>query len=137
MKPPPHTVFSSTDSSILMEIAIQNPLIGGTGVNMARVMLNLEIYDELLSGARIRNTATENISNVIFEVYPVPSHQLLKIKTNANTENARLLIHALDGRRLRDVNFQQQIDISDLNEGLYFLTLKSADKISTVKFVKN
>ncbi|MBK9638252.1 MAG: T9SS type A sorting domain-containing protein [Bacteroidetes bacterium] len=131
------TVFSSSDSSILMEIAIQNPLIGGTGVTMARVMLNLEIYNELLSGERIRNTSTENTSDIKFEVYPVPSHQLLKIKTNANTQNAHLMIHALDGRLLREVNFQPQIDISDLNEGFYLLTLVSIDKTSTVKFVKN
>ena len=70
MKPPPHTVFSSSDSSILLEIAIQNPLVGGPGILMARVLLNLEIYDAPLSGARIRNVPSAVASEILFEVFP-------------------------------------------------------------------
>ncbi|MBK7965064.1 MAG: T9SS type A sorting domain-containing protein [Bacteroidetes bacterium] len=137
MKPPPHTVFSSSDSSILLEIAIQNPLVGGPGILMARVLLNLEIYDAPLSGARIRNVPSAVASEILFEVFPIPTHQLLSIRTNANTENAHLQIHAIDGRMLRNLKYQPQIDIASLSVGVYFLTLKSESESVTVKFVKN
>lgn len=131
------TVFSSSDSSILQEIAYLNPIVGGPGVIMARVLLNLEIYDEPMSGARIRNEFTENASEILFEVFPIPTHQLLSIRTNTNTENAHLLIHSIDGRMLRNFKYQSQIDITSLSDGVYFLTLKSENIFTTVKFLKN
>ena len=86
--------------------------------------------------ATIRAEESKVASEILFEVFPIPTHQLLSIRTNANTENAHLIIHSVDGRILGEFNYQHQIDIANLSEGVYFLTMKSENKNLTVKFVK-
>lgn len=93
----------------------------------------------------ITNTATTQIDtpmsiedqyNQQLIVYPNPAKNILFIEGNSAT-NAIYFIYDLLGKQIKTGNTQSnQINLSDLNQGMYFLKMKNEEKVSTVKFVK-
>jgi len=64
--------FSSSDSSTLLNIAIQNPLINGDAVYSARVMLNIN-PDDYNNSNRMSESDTEEEPVSKNTVYPNPN----------------------------------------------------------------
>jgi hypothetical protein len=70
-------------------------------------------------------------------VYPNPAQDIIKINTTAN---ARISIYTLTGAMISTVNSLsagvQSVDISNLPNGNYIVTLKSNGQISHQKLIK-
>ena len=68
--------FTSSDSATLMNIAIQNPLPGGSGVYGARVMLDLPIdYFGTTNSERLANEGNSvGDSSSAIKIYPNPNN---------------------------------------------------------------
>ncbi len=91
-----------------------------------------DISHQSLSGETLLKTQEQVI-------FPNPAFSYIEIRTSL--ENATtLVVTDLTGRKVKSINFKtnyQRIDISDLDNGTYQLSIYSEDKmLSTAKFVK-
>ncbi len=79
--------------------------------------------------------ADKNIS-----VYPNPANDKLFIKINSSYQSAKITYSITDiyGSLISEnrINAVESIDISNLSEGIYFITIKDETTISTNRFIK-
>jgi hypothetical protein len=102
----------------------------GTG-NYESTKSNIVSSEELTSLALIEK------SN--FEIYPNPAINALYVKTNGGNE-IKISILSTDGKVIQSNRYQNEnieIDISDLNRGIYILRFENQDNLISKKFVKN
>jgi hypothetical protein len=91
----------------------------------------------------IKNTSINNVNLVSnsLKVYPSPAHAELNVSIeNINQLPAQLAIVDMLGREvitqtITSKNFNEQINISQLNNGVYFLNMSNANGMQTVKFM--
>ena len=85
-------------------------------------------------------TSTAIVEHKPFEVYPNPVGNVLNIKS-ADSKTKSVSIIGLDGKELMLISQpenQQNIDVRQLPEGLYFIKITDAGgNIYTAKFFKN
>lgn len=107
----------------------------------------LRIFDKVLSTSEIAALYTpapvnSGINNILeeskFRIYPNPSkgNMQLDYEMAVNNELANVTIYDLDGRELlsnRKVLPQENIDISNLSKGLYFVYIKYNEQTITKK----
>jgi hypothetical protein len=102
----------------------------GTG-NYASTKSNIVSSEELTSLALIEK------SN--FEIYPNPASNTLFVDTNGGNE-IKISILSADGKVIQSSRYQNEkieIDISDLNTGIYILRFENQEILISRKFVKN
>jgi hypothetical protein len=102
----------------------------GTG-NYESTKSNIVSSEELTSLALIEK------SN--FEIYPNLANNALYVKTNGGNE-IKISILSTDGKVIQSNRYQNEnieIDISDLNTGIYILRFENQDNLISKKFVKN
>ncbi len=82
----------------------------------------------------------KNGTNTNFVIYPNPTTEKLFIKTNNESvsQNVNFVIYDLSGRTVltNQLNISENIDVSELNEGIYFIQISNNKNTSTHKFVK-
>jgi hypothetical protein len=99
------------------------------------------IFDNIrISGNGSTGVALVTASENDFQMYPNPVNQFLKISKTIS-ENSIIAITDISGKNLRtflpaEVNPEKQIDISELNAGIYFLKMTNNNSFSVKKFVK-
>ena len=71
-----------------------------------------------------------------FDIYPNPTSNVLNISNRNNIEINTISISDLNGRVIRNANSGTSINVSDLNAGVYFVTIETAEGKSTKKFIK-
>ena len=79
-----------------------------------------------------------NVNQILFNVYPNPADNHVIVSVNSQMNSAAITITDSSGRvvyQLTDANLSGHlnIDISDLSQGLYQITLLSSDNLSSVK----
>ena len=94
--------------------------------------------DSTVNMAGIQQRA--NNSTQIY-VYPNPAKDILNVelKMQNGLQNTSLQITDMLGNTVKQVSIsgnQFSINVADLSEGVYFIQVKSADKIYTNKFIK-
>ncbi len=98
----------------------------------------------ILGPHRINDITTEitesAVGKIHFEVYPNPSSDIINIVLNdILNSHVSLIISDAGGRIIREIqieNVTNSIGISDIDNGLYFITLKTGDNKITTKFIK-
>ena len=75
-----------------------------------------------------------------FSVYPNPSNGNLTIKTNLPIEKASITVSDLNGRIVHQLNADvlenQSLDLSELQSGMYILTIKNESYNYSQKIIK-
>jgi hypothetical protein len=71
-----------------------------------------------------------------FSIYPNPVTNILNISNPNNFEIKNLSIIDINGRVVKNQSDLSQINVSDLNAGVYFVTIESTDGKTTKKFIK-
>jgi hypothetical protein len=83
-------------------------------------------------------TGIEEANNsTLFEVYPNPVRSVLSIKSVVG-ENIRVCLSDASGRIIRSLNFSsgiQNIDMTAVSPGIYFITCSASKGISTFKII--
>jgi len=85
-------------------------------------------------GVSVMTSANGINQNLLFTdnilVYPNPTYDQFIVETNS-ADKMTIQLFDLNGRLLfvKSVNGKEKIDIANLNEGVYTLTIKSTDKI--------
>jgi uncharacterized repeat protein (TIGR03803 family) len=104
------------------------------GVNNQGVIFSL---CGVLSGVK-----QESLSNEKINIYPNPASNVLHIKTleyvgETDVKIADLLGNQVKFRKLENGKEEKQIDIDDLRDGIYFVTVKTSNEIFTQKIIIN
>ena len=72
-----------------------------------------------------------------FSVYPNPVKDVLSISNSINAEINAVIVTDINGRTVKQFNSNvSQINISDLNAGVYFVNINSNEGSTTKKIVK-
>lgn len=87
------------------------------------------------------NLATESFFSQNYSVYPNPANDVLNITNKTGMTINTATITDLNGRVVKELNVNGvsnvQINIADLNSGVYFLNLNSNKGVATSKVIKN
>jgi hypothetical protein len=79
---------------------------------------------------------TEN-NTILLSVFPNPATNQLNIAVEGNSKPAGMTITDINGRTVRSFEaFTNQIDISNLNSGTYFISITTMNGISKTMFIK-
>jgi hypothetical protein len=74
-------------------------------------------------------------------VYPNPVNNILNITNNAGLQINKTVITDINGRTVKTLNHdgvsELQINISDLNAGIYFMNIETNEGTATKKIIKN
>ncbi|MFL5764616.1 MAG: T9SS type A sorting domain-containing protein [Bacteroidia bacterium] len=117
-----------------------------SGGNLASVSLLKERIDSLhqkfssgitACGCSSTTGIATHQSTAEFSIYPNPANDHIIVKHSGN--NATAAIYDATGKLLKYVELQaggQQVDISELPDGLYFITLSDGKKLSSARFIK-
>lgn len=80
----------------------------------------------------------DNYENYL--IYPNPVNEYLHISNSKLNSETKLSITDLFGKQvLKEINWlsDQSIDVSELSQGVYYLTIEDNSKTSTIRFIKN
>jgi hypothetical protein len=87
----------------------------------------------------ILTTNLSTISNLIsnINIYPNPTENFLNISNPNNVEIKNISVVDINGRIVKNQSDSlSQINVSDLNAGVYFVTIEAAEGKTTKKFIK-
>ena len=68
-------------------------------------------------------------------LFPNPTTGLIYLK--GISPDSRLTLFSMDGKQFETIKFSKKIDLNSLNNGVYFLRIKSNNKLKTIKIIKN
>ncbi|OSZ82696.1 hypothetical protein CAP35_05385 [Chitinophagaceae bacterium IBVUCB1] len=87
----------------------------------------------------VNTTSVNNVASkkYDFSIAPNPANDVLNIMSNAQLNNSTITITDVAGRTVKQVrNNGTQINIGDLNSGMYFLRIENGDSFGVQRFVK-
>lgn len=128
--------------------------IAGTGEVTFYGAFNITNNNNIASGDAIKLSTLivqENVSASLndivskpeaWNIYPNPSENIICLVNEDNSRLISLSIMDINGKLINtliaeDISNNQNIDISDLQKGVYILTIASENGISTKRFIKN
>ena len=93
----------------------------------------VSIDDILITGT----LSSEDFNNTLISVYPNPATTILNITNSNNFDIKNISVTDINGRVVKNqVGALTQINVSDLNAGVYFVTIEAAEGKTTKKFIK-
>jgi len=131
--------LSSQDSSLLLNIAYQNPLNSGQAVYIARNLMNLYIIDSLVNTSSSKfmanglSEADLNYKSYI-RTFPNPADDYLNISIGGDYRgDINYYIYSVDGRLINNgklINKQlNRVELSEFSKGIYLLEIKNNNKL--------
>jgi len=81
--------------------------------------------------------AVNDVSRNEYNIYPIPANDVLNIE--GLSTNSRLSIYSISGKELRQIEATHStisLNISDIEQGVYFLRISAKDKSDVLKFIK-
>ena len=81
------------------------------------------------------SNTNETDTNLIVTLYPNPSTESVTISSNIDWDNMQLIDVA--GRKVLDKPYSSQLEITDINPGIYFLKLSNVELESVTKLIKH
>lgn len=99
------------------------------------------LFDNLVTRASNTNTLLSSTQFVggdnSFVIYPNPTKDLLNISNPNNFDIKNISVADINGRVVKNqAGSLTQINVSDLNAGVYFVTIEAAEGKTTKKFIK-
>ena len=135
--PAPHVYSASGYYSIQLTVA--NTLCSDSvfvnyfvsRMSGAAAMHTIKVVSKNGSGSGVQNLSNEAIS-----IFPNPTNDVLNFKFN-NQENLSVKIYSINGQKVKDaVTVANQVNISELPNGMYFVELNINGKSIHQKFIK-
>lgn len=95
---------------------------------------------KIFSTSALKSTDKESINveptiNNNVRIFPNPVENILNIA--GITENVKIEIYNVDGRKVLEAQSEKDIDVSGLKAGIYFTKIYVNSGITTLKFKKN
>lgn len=107
----------------------------------ANTLASVGLYDNLIVRASNADTLLSieetTIADNSFAIYPNPTSNVLNISNTNNYEIKNISVVDINGRVVKNESgAMTQINVSDLNAGVYFVTIEAAEGKTTKKFIK-
>ena len=94
---------------------------------------SVSVDDVLISGT----LSSDDFSLSSISLYPNPTTSVLNISNNNNLDIKNISVVDVNGRTVKNqAGSLTQINVSDLNAGVYFVTIEAAEGKTTKKFIK-
>jgi hypothetical protein len=117
----------ATDCKLAFRYYVTNG--GPTGANGNAIWIDALTINRVL--------ATDSFFKSNFAVSPNPASDVLNIANNSTSTITSIQITDMNGRTVKEVNgMVEQINISELNAGVYFLKINSNQGTGTSKIIK-
>jgi hypothetical protein len=120
---------------------VYNAALSNSTISTKDTLENYIMFTQTFS--EIPFCPTANISDedrTYFTVYPNPASDYIKISFEENILKAKLLLHDIFGRRMETIFISDKsefsIDVNNLVNEIYFITIESDNFRQTVPFVK-
>lgn len=85
--------------------------------------------------------STSDFTSSKFSVYPNPANNVVSITNSANIQISKVAITDINGRTVKSLTLngvtESQINISDLNAGVYFMNIDTNEGTATKKMIKS
>ena len=82
--------------------------------------------------------ANDNFEKTNFSIYPNPANDKIFIQNNDDSSVENVAVFDISGKKILEQNNNfTSINIQNLETGIYFLQIKSDNKTSQIKFIKN
>ena len=107
-------------------------------------------YTTALSGNATLSLARETVSASLqgeVQVFPNPASNYITLSYVSNkTGNSKVVLYSIDGRKVLEadnglcdagIKYEKKIDVSKLNNGIYFVQLRNPDKTTYKKIIIN
>ena len=137
--------FSTEDTATLMNIALQNPFFAGDAVYTARVLLFMDVDDDMGNSDRRRlyiNPPKDEQVQPDFKIYPNPNSGTMQLSYTLNAnENGFVTITNLLGENIAMYKLVSgatllNINESELESGIYFYQVyKNNQKVYSDKII--
>ncbi|UOK41675.1 MULTISPECIES: T9SS type A sorting domain-containing protein [Flavobacterium] len=105
-------------------------------VTMDNFVVRASATDTLLG-----TEAFSSVESSKFTVYPNPVNDIVKISNGENLQINKVAITDINGRTVKTLDFngvtETQINVSDLNSGIYFMSIDTNEGTATQKIIKN
>ncbi len=72
-----------------------------------------------------------------YNIYPIPANDVLNVE--GLSPNSQLTVYAISGKEMRQIEATHStisLNISDIEQGVYFLRISAKDKTDVLKFIK-
>ncbi|ESU24819.1 hypothetical protein FEDK69T_03720 [Flavobacterium enshiense DK69] len=87
------------------------------------------------------NLSTDSFVSSKFSVYPNPVNNVVTVTNDANVQINKVAVTDVNGRTVKTLEFngvtETQINVSDLNSGIYFMSIDTNEGTATKKIIKN
>ncbi len=115
-------------------VASQAAVLGNTNRD---INAGVELWNFFSAHTLCNNTVAveEQVTQPVVNIYPNPATLMLHLSIS-EIENFKVKIVNYLGHTVLTTNNQTQIDVSNLKNGLYFITVEQGKNILTKKFVK-
>lgn len=118
--------YFSVDQPIYAMTSYADSVVWGVG-DSGYVVVN--VPPAMLSVNEINNTDLE------ISVYPNPCFDEISVKSSEKAEKG--YVYNMSGQKILELDLNsEKIDVSSLNQGVYFLSLQFSDFYETIRFVK-
>ena len=122
-----HTATFTAPTSGIYYFGIHN--------NTPQASIETFLFLDSISLTTNLSTISNLISNI--NIYPNPTENFLNISNPNNVEIKSISVVDINGRIVKNQsNSLSQINVSDLNAGVYFVTIEAAEGKTTKKFIK-
>ena len=85
-------------------------------------------------------TGVKEISQEKFEIYPNPTSGQFTVNFNAQLNPTIISVRSITGQLMKEINVlgnpQQNFDLSELDNGIYFISIPTKDGIASKKIIK-
>jgi endoglucanase len=98
-----------------------------------------EFFNWDITGVEVLSTKSFEDSTEKFKLFPNPAQNFITIDSLLD-EKVSITIYDLNGREIMKkdvVGIQKNIDISQIQEGVYFMKITGLEKTETIQFIKN
>lgn len=122
----------------IREIAINNGIIyfSGNGIDVKGEMLGQELFK--ITDHTSARESSEWRKQVVKAIYPNPMNNLLTVETE-KPDHYSFEVKSLNGQLLFSKEMEgttHQFDLSSFQNGIYFITIRSRDFVTTRKIIK-
>jgi hypothetical protein len=125
--------FNSNVDTDTLFTGTNNPFFADAGTAYYYID-SVSLYDSLDYALMTNIKKLED--EIKLNVYPNPTTDILKITYNSNSKTGlQIKITDVVGREIKQMEYEEEIDISDLEKGIYFLSLYQNGQLLVTKII--
>ena len=123
--------FNSNTNTDTLNSGTTNPIPFDNGMSYYYID-SVSLYDSLDYALMTNIKKLED--EIKLNVYPNPTTDILKITYNSNSKTGlQIKINDVVGREVKKLEYEEEIDISDLEKGIYFLSVFQNNQLLVTK----